>query len=255
MWVYDPWGKRVGWRHPRSYQEWDHQESECEVNFYGIMGRELATYRCGYHDLEDGDGSFYWSLKGYRVYLGGELIEEDGVSVKTDRLGSVRVNGKGERFHYLPYGEEYPATVNGRVKFGTYFRDSSFYESSTIPPSIDPSTLYYADQRYYDPVRGRFMTPDPSGMDAVNLSDPGSWNMYAYVGDDPINFNDPSGLGPVTLPPVVPGVNCSTAFINYAAQFGESIQQLFDSDQGILGVMDPATQDGVDIYMEKRMVR
>jgi RHS repeat-associated protein len=192
VWVYDPWGKRVGWRHPRSDQAWDHQESECEVNFYGIMGRELATYRCGYHDLEDGDGSFYWSLKGYRVYLGGELIEEDGVSVKTDRLGSVRVNGKGERFHYLPYGEEYPATVNGRVKFGTYFRDSSFYESSTIPPSIDPSTLYYADQRYYASNSGRFLTPDPT-MDNVDYSNPTSWNMYAYVNGDPVNFNDPEG--------------------------------------------------------------
>lgn len=53
-----------------------------------------------------------------------------------------------------------------------------------------------------------------------------------------------SGLGPVTLPPVVTGTNCSTAFINYAAQFGESIQQLFDTDQGILGMMSYFEQQG-----------
>ncbi len=48
--------------------------------------------------------------------------------------------------------------------------------------------------RYYDPARGRFTTPDPSGADAANLADPGTWNMYAYVNGDPINSNDPDGL-------------------------------------------------------------
>lgn len=39
-------------------------------------------------------------------------------------------------------------------------------------------------------------------------------------------------------------MNCSTAFINYAAQFGETIQQLFDSDAGILGLMNYFEQQG-----------
>jgi len=48
--------------------------------------------------------------------------------------------------------------------------------------------------RYYDNRVGRFLTPDPSGMDAVDLSDPASWNMYVYVNNDPVNSNDPDGL-------------------------------------------------------------
>jgi hypothetical protein len=81
-------------------------------------------------------------------------------------------------------------------------------------------------------------------MDGVDYANPITWNAYAYVNGDPINFNDPSGLGPVTLPPVVPGTNCSTAFINYGAQFGETIQQLFDSGTGILGMMSFFEEQG-----------
>lgn len=49
-----------------------------------------------------------------------------------------------------------------------------------------------ADQRYYDRGTGRFLTADPST--GSNAADPGSWNKYAYVGGDPANFADPSGL-------------------------------------------------------------
>jgi hypothetical protein len=39
---------------------------------------------------------------------------------------------------------------------------------------------------------GRFNTADPSR--GSNRGDPGSWNRYAYVQGDPINFNDAVGL-------------------------------------------------------------
>jgi RHS repeat-associated protein len=50
----------------------------------------------------------------------------------------------------------------------------------------------YADQRYYNVGTGRFNVPDPSKGSSPN--DPTSWNKYAYVQGDPINFNDSSGL-------------------------------------------------------------
>jgi RHS repeat-associated protein len=48
--------------------------------------------------------------------------------------------------------------------------------------------LYYYRSRYYSPVLHRFVSEDPLKLDG------GDPNFYAFVGDDPINFIDPSGL-------------------------------------------------------------
>ena len=52
--------------------------------------------------------------------------------------------------------------------------------------------LDYADQRYYASGYGRFNTADQYQASA-GPGDPGTWNRYAYVGGDPVNFADPGG--------------------------------------------------------------
>jgi RHS repeat-associated protein len=53
---------------------------------------------------------------------------------------------------------------------------------------FDPETgLYYYRARYYDPVKGRFLQADPIGYQ-VDL------NLYAYVGNDPTDQQDPTGM-------------------------------------------------------------
>jgi len=52
----------------------------------------------------------------------------------------------------------------------------------------DSTGLYYYRARYYDPFIGRFISADPLGFNA------GDVNFYAYVGNNPVNANDPSGM-------------------------------------------------------------
>ncbi len=53
-----------------------------------------------------------------------------------------------------------------------------------------------AANRRMSPTYNRWFSPDPGGTKVVNLSDPQTWNMYAYAGNNPVTFNDPSGLCP-----------------------------------------------------------
>lgn len=53
--------------------------------------------------------------------------------------------------------------------------------------SDDGTGLYQYRARYYDPTIGRFISEDPKGFAAGQ-------NFYTYVGNNPLNGNDPTGL-------------------------------------------------------------
>ena len=57
----------------------------------------------------------------------------------------------------------------------------------TKPWEGDDIGLYYSRARYYDPVVGRFITPDPLGF----VDGP---NLYVFVLNNPVNWVDPYGL-------------------------------------------------------------
>lgn len=84
----------------------------------------------------------------------------------------------------MPYGEEIPRTNYGqdavREKFATYERDQE-------------TDLDFAQARFHSSVLGRFYSVDFENAGAID-ADPQSWNGYAYVGNNPINITDPTGL-------------------------------------------------------------
>jgi RHS repeat-associated protein len=75
-------------------------------------------------------------------------------------------------------------------------------ESAGAPPErafttyerSDITGLDYAVNRFYETQQGRFIQVDPLGLSAGNLESPQTFNLYAYVGNDPVNRADPAGL-------------------------------------------------------------
>ena len=125
----------------------------------------------------------------------------------TDLLGSVRaVTGEKpqsgtatlkECYDYLPFGRMLSSTDNGR-NTGCYPAHPDFTLSSVESPKFtgkerDVETgLDYFGARYYSAAQGRFVSPDMLFVDQ-RPSDPQSWNIYAYVGNNPMKFVDVNG--------------------------------------------------------------
>ncbi len=92
----------------------------------------------------------------------------------------------------------------------TYQQDPNFLQPYTYTGrEYDPeSGLYYYRARYYDAKVGRFISEDPIGFD-------GGINFYSYVGNDPINYNDPTGENPAVIGAYVCLTAVGIGFINW----------------------------------------
>jgi RHS repeat-associated protein len=66
---------------------------------------------------------------------------------------------------------------------------------------VDNVALIHMNGRVFDPIIGRFLSADPY-VPAPRFSQ--SWNRYSYTFNDPLNFTDPSGFGPVPGPDTPP---------------------------------------------------
>ena len=187
-----------------------------QVVYYGVGGQKMGTYA-----LAVVGGAVQLTATGYNVYFGGKLVRKiDSAGVKTavqpDRLGSF---GK-----YYPFGEQRgtPSSDNTE-KFATYYRDGD-------------TGLDYAENRYYSSVSGRFASPDPSA--SVTFVAPLSWNLYSYSMGDPVNWLDPSGLDPITLPGLRPvdQTQCISRWLPALQYLDLSVDEYFNSSIGLLGM-------------------
>jgi RHS repeat-associated protein len=145
-----------------------------------------------------GSGEVRWT--NYLI-IGGRLI---GVYIEkadetvvtryfhTDHLGSISVisNETGaavERLSYDAWGKR--RHPNGEPDpAGSIVGEES--RGFTGHEQLDSVGLIHMNGRVYDPLLGRFGSPDPMTENPFSTQ---GWNRYSYVGNSPVNFTDPSG--------------------------------------------------------------
>jgi RHS repeat-associated protein len=138
------------------------------------------------------------SIRTAYIYLGGKQIAETVINgatqyVHTDALGSpvAHTDQTGfelNRTKFEPYGNTAAGTKPGPTTPGWITTGSAIGFTGHVN---DPETdLVYMQQRYYDPIAGRFLSIDPVVTDA---NTGGSFNRYAYANNSPYKYIDPDG--------------------------------------------------------------
>lgn len=92
-------------------------------------------------------------------------------------------NAWGEHKIYTADGSILSADSNNignlnPIRYRGYYYDEEF-------------ALYYLQSRYYDPALGRFISPD--SVDYLNPDSVAGMNLYAYCGNNPVMYYDPTG--------------------------------------------------------------
>jgi RHS repeat-associated protein len=156
--------------------------------------------------VKKSSGTLYWAggvaesdasgnLTSEYVFFGGKRVARRDVSTGTvyyylsDHLGSSNIVASAtgaivNESDFYPFGGERQITnnlANQKYKFTDAERDAE-------------SGLDVHDFRSLNTSMGRWMSPDPSGIGFANPTNPQTFNLYAYVGNNPLRYVDPLGL-------------------------------------------------------------
>ncbi len=104
-----------------------------------------------------------------------------------DKTGSLAGT---KRHDYLPFGEEVGAYVGQRTTTLGYSNPDGLRQKFTEKERDLETGLDYFTSRYFGSSQGRFTSADSI---AGSPSNPQSFNLYAYVQNNPLKLVDPSG--------------------------------------------------------------
>jgi len=97
---------------------------------------------------------------------------QGNVLAETDEHGNIKKTSD-----YRPFGSPIAGDVPS-IGYSGHVMDAE-------------DNLIYMKARYYDPDSGRFLSRDPMPVRPGALS---SFSRFAYVGDNPLTFSDPTGM-------------------------------------------------------------
>lgn len=126
--------------------------------------------------LPAGDQAVYTGSNNLQGYRHGDWLGSS--RIKSSTTQTKQFDGA-----YAPFGESYADSGS-----------NDHFFTGQIPGVV--TDIYDFLYREYHPKQGRWISPDPAGLGAVDVNDPQTWNRYAYVGNKPLNQIDPAGLNP-----------------------------------------------------------
>jgi len=166
-------------------------------------GGAVVNWYINLGDLYDKNGT----QQRFSVYANGDLVavrtkicctgsSTDDAYILRDHLGSTDV---------ITYSD---GTVRRRESFDAFGKRRGQTWTGDLTPTdlqlinavtrrgftshehLDSTDLIHMNGRVYDPVIGRFISPDPGADCGLDTQ---SWNRYSYVRNNPLRFTDPSG--------------------------------------------------------------
>jgi RHS repeat-associated protein len=177
---YNPFGKRL-WKEVNGVKTYFFYSDEGLIGEYNASGVEIKTY--GYAPSS--------------TWMTNPLFQKIGLNYywyENDHLGTPQkiIDSSGAvvwAATYDPFGKANvtSAAIENNLRF-----PGQYYDQET--------GLHYNLNRYYDPSTGRYLTPDPIGLE-------GGINLFVYAANNPVNLSDPTGqVGPIAIAIPVIGV-------------------------------------------------
>lgn len=174
---------------------------------YYYLGRQLVA-----HKVDQGATEWYVT-----DHLGSTVMRLDGSGQPVPNSAS-RFSAYGER---AVIGSTQPEGLSGFV--GPAF--AGHYEDAT--------SLTYMKARYYSAVTGRFLSPDPVGVDPMTGA---NFNRYWYANNNPMKYVDPDGRESACFST---GVGCGLAPITPEIEEQQAIAMGALAAVALIAVPDP----------------
>lgn len=163
---YDPFDLRL-WKDIQGVKTYYMYADEGLIGEFNASGAQLSSYGWQPASQWTTNPLFLKNADGYHFYQNDHLGTPQQL---TSASGAIEWSASYQAFGQAQIGT---AAVTNNLRLPGQYLDSE-------------TGLHYNWRRYFDPETGRYLTPDPLGLE-------GGGNLYAYVEADPINNIDPSG--------------------------------------------------------------